>query len=203
MSSLSDPENRLPAPEPAPSSLGAKISWMITAAATLAAVLLAFRINTSNTEAKLLREDAELARMEVRSINQQLEAEHILAARQFADLRAKTVTVPVIFVALAAAQPANGRPAAVIAWQPANQAGAFFSDELPPPAPDEDYRLWIETTAGGTIAAGSIAVSSAHPTKVEFAVAVPVKTASRFILTREQKTGVTQPTGPVVLSGAP
>jgi len=56
---------------------------------TMLAAFLAARIVAFNTQISLLKDDAELARLEAQSLKQQLEAERILNARQLADLANK------------------------------------------------------------------------------------------------------------------
>jgi len=201
---MSSPSSQLPAPEPAPVSLGAKLGWIIAVAATFLAVLLAGRILAYTTQVKVLQSESELARMETQSLHQQLEAERIVTARQIANLKAQTAVEPITFVALTSPQTSESKASATIAWQRSTQAGVFISDQLVPPAADEEYRLWFVDASGQSVSAGTIKVGPEGATRATFQLGQPMPALTRITLTREhQGSEIGQPAGPVVLSGTP
>ena len=202
---MSSPSSQLPAPEPAPVSLGAKLGWIIAVAATFLAVLLAGRILAYTTQVKVLQSESELARMETQSLHQQLEAERIVTARQIANLKAQATTVePITFVALTSQQTSESKASATIAWQRSTQAGALITDQLAPLSADEEYRLWFVDASGQSVSAGTINVGPEGATRATFQLGQPMPALTRITLTREhQGSEIGQPAGPVVLSGTP
>jgi hypothetical protein len=169
----------------------------------LLTVFLAARIVTYNTQAKLLQAETELSRLEVQSLNQQLEAERILASRQIANLKAQPALEPFTFVNLAPPESNLTKPIATIAWKRSTLAGVFISDQLSPPAADEEYRLWIEDASGRSVSAGTIKVGPAGTAQAQFQAGQPVDKVMRITLTRERISSVGQRSGPIVLTGSP
>jgi hypothetical protein len=201
---MSSPSSQLPAPEPAPVSLGAKLGWIIAVAATFLAVLLAGRILAYTTQVKVLQSESELAQLETQSLRQQLEAERIVTARQIANLKAQPSVEPITFVALTSPQTSESKVGATIAWQRSTLAGAFISDQLVPPAADEEYRLWFVDASGHSVDGGAIKVGQEGTTRATFQAGQPMPALTRITLTREHQGSIGgQPTGPVVLSGTP
>jgi hypothetical protein len=199
---MSSPEIRLPAPPPSTSSLLSKLGWSLAVALGLLAALLACRYYALASAVTLLTNDAELNRIEVQSLQQQLEAERIIAARQIADLTQAT-TESLVLVRLATPEPGNTNPCAIIVWQPSSQGGIFFAEQLPTPGLDEVYRLWIETDRRSPINAGEVKVTPTGPTHVVFHATQPLSEPTRFLLTRERVGGEPSSPGPVVMTGKP
>lgn len=196
--------NRLPAPSPCKSCLVSKAGWITALVATLVAAFFFFQSLSHKSEAKLQRNNAELAQIETQSLKQQLFAERILAERQIADLTNNAKSDQIVFARLSAPEAGPTSPTGVIAWLPSRQGGVLFADQLPTPAAEEELRLWIEESTGGSpISAGVIIGGTSRTTKVEFKTEKSVGEASRFTVTRERKGSTTPPAGPVVLSGAP
>ena len=200
---MPSPENHLPAPAPTLSSLLCKIGWIMALVTGLLAALLASRYFALSSTVKLLGTEAELNRIEVQSLQQQLEAERIIAARQIANLSAKPSAEPMLFAHLLSHEPGNTSLSAIVAWQPSNHTGIFFSEQLPPNAPDEEYRLWIEAGNGVALNAGALSIDPNSSAKVEFKTAQAIGQPTRFTVTRERKGNLTSPAGQIVLSGAP
>jgi hypothetical protein len=203
MSSPSPAENRQPAPLPKPSRVSGRIGWLAAIAIGLLAALLVCRNFELTTTVRIMQTEAELAQVEMQSVKQQLAAERILSARQIADLNALPVNEPVTLVSLVAPQSSGANPIATLAWQQSSQTGAFISDQLPPPASDEEYRLWLEDASGRSVGAGTITVGPTGTSRVQIRPEQPANKTVRITLTRERKGTVAQPSGPILLTGSP
>jgi len=200
MSSPASPENHLPAPV----SLGAKLGWIVAIAASFLAMLLAARIGAYTTQVKVLQSEVELAQLETQSLHQQLEAERIVNARQIANLKAQATVEPFTFVTLVSPQVSESKVSAMIVWQRSMLAGVFISDQLPPSASDEEYRLWLEGASGQSVSAGAITVGPEGTTRAMFQASQPIQALTRIVLTREHLGNQhDQPAGAVVLIGTP
>jgi anti-sigma-K factor RskA len=169
----------------------------------LLAALLACRNFELTTTVRIMQNESELAQVDVLSLKQQLDAERILATREIADLKAQPANEPITFVTLVAPQSSGTKLIATIVWQPTSQVGAFISDQLPRAAPDEEYRLWLADASGHSVSAGTITVGPTGTTRVHIKPDQPVRNSVRITLTRERKGTVAQPSGPIVLTGAP
>jgi hypothetical protein len=178
-----------------------KIGWLIAVAAGLFAGFLATRNFALSTTVQLLRTEVELAQVDVQSLKQQLEAERILARREMADLSSKGQIEPLTFVRLSSSEKDTAGFSATIVWRPSAQTGVFFSEQLPLPASDEHYQLWIETSTGITVSAGTLAVGQ-NLAKAEFKAAGLVERPVRFTVTREHQNAPDRPSGPIVLIGS-
>ncbi|MBK9991233.1 MAG: anti-sigma factor [Verrucomicrobia bacterium] len=195
--------NRLPAPPPRPTHWLCKLGWLVTLALGLLTAFLVFRYFTLTSSVKFLTTDAELNRIEVKSLQQQIEAERILTARQIADDTIKGTPEPLVFVRLAPPEASSPRMAAFVAWRAASQTGVFFAEQIPPPAADKEYRLWIETNSQTPISAGEIKVAATGPTQIEFRINDPISPPTRFTITCESKDDTKLSAVVIVLTGAP
>jgi len=167
------------------------------------AVLLACRNFTLSTTVKILSTEVEFTRVDAQSLKQQLEAERILSARQLADLKNAPALDSLWFVRLTPpAEAVLPMARAIIAWQPAAAAGILLAEQLPSPAPDEEYRLWLENASGQRSDLGVIAVSPTDTAPVKFFAAASIDKSARFILTNERKTSATASISSVILSGS-
>ena len=203
MTDQSSSNNGESVPPPVTFNVVSKAGWVIVVIIASVAILLAFRVATFETEVKLLQTDAELSKIEMQSVSHQLEAERIISTRQIADLKTQLALEPFSFVFLKSPQPSATCQSAIIAWLQSTQTGIFIADQLPPPASNEEYRLWIEDVAGGSMSVGAIAIAPTGPTQVKFKAAKAIQNATRIVLTRERLGGAGQRSGPVVLTGTP
>jgi hypothetical protein len=203
MTSPSPLENRQPAPLPQTSRGKGRIGWLVAFAMGLFAALLVCRNFELTTTVRIMQNEAELAQIAEQSLKQQIDAERILATRQIADLTAQSAKEPFTFVNLVAPQSSETKASATIVWQQSTQEGAFITNQLPAPAPDEEYRLWLEDTAGHSVSAGIINGAPSGPTQILFKAEQRLKNATRITLTCEHKGAVTQPSGPILLTGLP
>ena len=152
--------------------------------------------------AALLAQHLFLLRAELQNLRQQLKAEHVIAEYKITALKNETSLEPLTFVFLSSPQAGatGGGPSAIVARHQSKEAGAFVSDQLPPPGPDEEYRLWIENDEHSS-SAGILAIDSPQMTLAQFKVLPPVAYPMRILITRERKGSVGKTPGPLVLSG--
>ena len=195
--------NRLPAPPPRPTHWLCKLGWILTLALGLLATFLTLRYLALTSSVKFLTTDAELSRIEVKSLQQQLEAERIIATRQIADGIAKAAPEPLVLARLSAPESGSPHLSAIVIWRATSQTGVFFAERLSPPAADKEYRLWIETNAHTPISAGDIKVATTGPTQIEFKINDTISPPTRFTVTCENKDDTKLSAVVIVLTGAP
>ena len=175
----------------------------MTLALGLLATFLTLRHQALTSSVKFLTTDAELSRIEVKSLQQQIEAERIIATRQIADGIAKAAPEPLVLVRLTTPESGDTRLSAIVVWRAMSQTGVFFAERLSPPAADKEYRLWIETNAHTPISAGEIKVAPTGPTQVEFRIDDPISQPARFTITCESKDDTKLSAVVIVLTGVP
>ncbi|MDD2763937.1 MAG: anti-sigma factor [Opitutaceae bacterium] len=191
---------------PPPLSPLAWLPWVAAAGFALLAGFLGQAYFSARSEIQVLRVQSALADMEGRSLQQRLEAERILSSRRISDLSARLqgenglaglTVVPLVF-------PSGSTPPAlaVAVWDSRRQEGMLSVSQLPAPAADRDYQLWIvDPQYPDPINAGVFAtIPGADETQFQFKPDRPIKTAARFTVTVERKGGVPRSEGPVVLS---
>jgi hypothetical protein len=204
MSSRPTPEDQRPRQSSSRSRIFGRVGWFVAFAAGLLAAFLDSQNFALRTTLRLKQTEVELASIESQSLKQQLAAERILAARQIADLTHHQMDAGALTLVLLHSPKADTASlAAVIVWQSSTQTGVFSSTPLPVPNPDEEYRLWIEESNGQQVAAGSIRVSPVQSTSADFIAAQHVDHPVKFVVTRERRGDVAQPSDAIVLTGTP
>ena len=213
---MSDDNARIPGPAadgPAgtggrmiPLRLLAWLPWIAAGGFALLAGFLSQAYFAARSEMIALREQGALAAIQSKGLQQLIEAERILSARRLADLRAglpdpgglaRLTLVPLV------SAPGFAAPAlAVAVWNPVRQEGELFAVNLPPPAPDKDYQLWImDPQYPDPVGAGVLPVgTTVGGVRIPFRPDRPVATAARFSVSLERKGGVPRAEGPIVLS---
>ncbi|HUL52274.1 MAG TPA: anti-sigma factor [Opitutaceae bacterium] len=197
-----------PAPDgPAvPHPVLAWLPWIAAGAFALLAGFLAQAHFAARTEMIALREQAALSNIRDRSLQQQLEAERILAARRVADLLAEAqdparlAGLQLVVLVAPADAPASGM--AIAAWDPVGQEGRLAVANLPPPATDKDYQLWIfDPLYADPVNAGVLALPpAAGEARLRFKPDRPVTSATRFAVSLERKGGAPRAEGPTILA---
>jgi len=195
--------NESPTP---PLSPLAWLPWVAAAGFALLAGFLGQAYFSARSEINFLRAQNALAVMEGKSLQQRLEAERILSSRRISDLIARLEgdsglaglkVVPLVF-------PSGSTPPvlAVAVWDSHRQEGVLSVSQLPPPAADRDYQLWIaDPQDPDPVSAGVIAMApGAGETRFLFKPDRPVKTVARLTVTSERKGGSPRAEGPVVLA---
>jgi anti-sigma-K factor RskA len=90
---------------------------------------------------------------------------------------------------------------AVVVWNPMEQEGMLKLAKLAMPASDKDYQLWvIDPQYKDPVSAGLVSMDSATgEAHVMFKTVKPIKTVSKFAISLEQKGGMPEPQGPIVM----
>ena len=213
---MSDDNARIPGPAadgPAgaggrviPLRLLAWLPWIAAGGFALLAGFLSQAYFAARSEMIALREQGALAALESTGLRQRIEAERILSARRLADLRAELPEqgglARLMIVPLVSA-PGFAAPAlAIVVWNPVGQEGEFLATNLPPPAPDKDYQLWImDPQYPDPVGAGILTVGTAvGDVRILFKPDRPVTSAAKFAVSLERKGGVPRAESPMVLS---
>ncbi len=183
------------------------LPWFLAAAFALFAGFMLQAHLSLQSEIVVLREQRALDSIEVKTLRQQIEAEHILSARRLADARgadqeardlARLQVVPL----LPPADVASGF-LAVAVWNPVSQEGELVVAALPAPPPDKSYQLWLfdpEHPAGTSAAVFAVDPAS-NQARVPFKLDRSGLTGASLKISLERKGGAAAPEGPVVLAG--
>jgi anti-sigma-K factor RskA len=176
--------------------------WAAAACFALLAAFFGARYFAARSSATLAVQEAELARLETRSLTQRLEAERILNARQIADLQ-KAGDVANLKIAKLADLLGNTPQAVAIAvWNPLSQEGMLTVEKLPVLQRDQDYQLWvIDPAYQDPVNGGVFTVDEKGVTRFAFRPDQPVTAATTFAITRERKGGVKKTQGPILAAG--
>ncbi|HWZ95393.1 MAG TPA: anti-sigma factor [Opitutaceae bacterium] len=181
------------------------IPWALAACLALTAAWLAQLYFTQKSESIALREQAALALMESQSVQNQLEAEHILASRQLADLQEqiKTNNDPshLEITKLVSLLGHSSQARAIAVWNQATQQGVLTVEKLPALAGDQDYQLWVIDPKYPDPVSGGVFTVDAHTgtARIAFHPGQLIATAAKFAVSCERKGGRPKPEGPIVL----
>ena len=93
------------------------------------------------------------------------------------------------------------QPSGRMFWDPRTGRWTLVAHDLPALAAGRTYQLWIITTAGRKISAGTFAPVGGSAL-VQAAYALPKNELGAIAVTEEPAGGVPQPTGEIVISGA-
>jgi hypothetical protein len=192
---------------PAPSfSPLAWIPWAVAACfALISAWLLAQLYFTQKSDSIALHEEVAIAHLEIQSAQNQLEAAHILASRQLADLQGQIKAysdLSHLEIAKLVSLLGNSSQARAIAvWNPVLQEGVLTVEKLPALAADKDYQLWvIDPKDPDPVSGGVFTVDARTGTaRLIFHPGQPIATAAKFAVSCERKGGRPKPEGPIVL----
>jgi anti-sigma-K factor RskA len=181
------------------------VPWAIAACLALTSAWLTQLYFTQKSESIAQHEEAALAQMERQSMQNQLEAERILASRQLADLQEQIKTNRDLshleiakLVSLLGHSP---QARAIAVWDPALQQGVLTVEKLPALAADQDYQLWvIDPKYPDPVSGGVFTVDARTGTaRIAFHPVQLIATAAKFAVSCERKGGRPKPEGPIVL----
>jgi hypothetical protein len=99
------------------------------------------------------------------------------------------------------ASAATRRPSGRMFWDPRTGRWTLVAHDLPALRTGRTYQLWIITTEGRKISAGTFAPVGGNAL-VQAAYALPGNALGAIAVTEEPAGGVPQPTGEIVISGA-
>lgn len=175
--------------------------------------------------------EADLGRVEVQSLRQQLEAERLLAgrtlgeaqrlqielagvrdalanerseaARQLAALQGRYDLANFKVARLASLLGNSPEATAIAVWNPSTQEGVLTVEKLPALAANQDYQLWvIDPQYPNPVDGGVFTVDDTTGVgRLQFRPRQPVAQAAKFAISRERKGGVPKAEGPIVLVG--
>jgi hypothetical protein len=188
-----------------PSGLLAWLPWIAAAVFAALTGLLVQIYYAKQAELLMLREQSALAGIELRSLQQRIEAERILSARRVADLVSEQHAQPrpgVEVVPLVPRADGTSSSMAVAVWSPGLQDGELVVVRLPLPGPGRSYQLWISDPKNPVPAsAGAFTVDpAATRTRIQFKTDRPVSVDAAFAISVERTGGAKAAEGPIVLS---
>ena len=192
-SRVAEPPSRRVA-ESRPATRDPRLIWALAASVALfvCAALLANAIRGRKAaESRLVAARAE-AQAEIARLSDSLAASAALV---------KSLTGPAVeVVSLAASGPKE--PRGWMFWdQPAGR-WTLVTRDLPTLAPGRTYQLWVITTAGQKVSAGTFQPTNGRAL-VQATYELPRNALGAIAVTEEPAGGVPQPTGAIVISGAP
>jgi len=94
-------------------------------------------------------------------------------------------------------------PVARMFWDRATNRWTMFAHHLPTPPAGRTYQLWLVTTADAKISAGTFTPTPAGDAMMEAEYALEPGALQAIAVTEEPAGGMPQPTGPIVIAGAP
>jgi anti-sigma-K factor RskA len=159
------------------------------------------QVNESRQQLAQLRQDVDSARQKFADATRQAAD----AGRQIALLSQKLKQegdLAQYKIATLASMLGNSPQAlAVVVWNPMEQEGMLKLAKLAMPASDKDYQLWvIDPQYKDPVSAGLVAMDSATgEAHVMFKTVKPIKTVAKFAISLEQKGGMPEPQGPIVM----
>jgi hypothetical protein len=184
-----------------PFSLRRLLPWTIAVACALVAAWFGRLYVASNLEAEQLRLQSAFAELAVKSGDQQLEAERIVARAQLAQLDLANLNI----VTLVTLQKNAADARAVIVWNSAAQEGIFVMEKMPALATNQRWELWIVEAgvAAKPVSAGVLDLRGGEPTRIQFKPTAPVGAVAKFVVSREKNDGAGSHTSPaeVILAG--
>ncbi len=202
MSDETLPSGRARPPCPAIFSL---LPWLVAAGFAAIAAVLGQRQFVRQSETALLREQVAIAAIELKAVRNEIAAEQILARHQLGSVvsRPSDDLAGLKITLLSSRSKSSPQASAVVVWNPAKQEGVLKVEQLPLPATDRDYQLWIiEPQSADPVDGGVFAVeASTGVADVKFTGRQPIATLEAFAISLERKGGVTKPEGPFVLFG--
>jgi Anti-sigma-K factor rskA len=126
----------------------------------------------------------------------------ISAALTSAERQLDLVTNPQVDVVSLTA--GGKRPAsALMFWDRSTNTWSMYARDLPPSSPGHTYELWLITTDGKKIPAGTFAPSLQGNAHVEAKYPLDRAALAAVAVTEEPSGGVESPTGPIVIQGTP
>lgn len=177
------------------------IPWAVAACFALAAAWLGRLHLASRLEAEGLRTQQALAEVALKSADQQLEAERILARAQLAQAELANVKIAL----LTAAQRSMAETRGVVVWNSARQEGVLALEKMPALAADQRLELWIveARTDAKPMSVGVFELGASGGARGSFRPAAPVGPVAKFMLSREKNDGARAHASPatVILAG--
>jgi hypothetical protein len=180
------------------------LPWLAAAGFALLAGFLGQEYFAAKSEIVALGAQNSLANLETRGLQNQLEAERILNAQFLAEFSSgKNGPADLGRFQFLLMQSSNARSgSAMMVWDPDRQEGLLVMSDVPAPAPDREYRLWIvDSRRPAPVAGGLLTIpQAAGEARVSFRLNELVSAAAKVFVSVEPKGGTSGATGPVLLS---
>jgi hypothetical protein len=215
-------------PRPKTFAFSSLLPWAAAACLAATAAVFGQRYLSSQSETELLHEQIATVEVVLKSVQNENDAAQIIARRQVDiliqqaaatarqldaaqdriaalqhDLQAQGDLANFQITTLASASKDFPQAFAVAVWNPAKQEGVLRVEQLPAPAADQDYQLWlVDPQYPNPVDGGVFTVGAQTGTaRVKFTGRQPVAAISAFAVTLERKGGVPKAEGPFVLLG--
>ncbi len=189
-----------------PAGLLGWLPWAAAAGFALLAGFLSEAYFAARTELVGLHEQSAFTAIEVKSLQQRLEAERILSSRLIADLSVEPHEQEALaqcdFIPLHAPAPASPAVLGLVVWNPLRQEGTLFTRNLPAPATNHSYQLWIlDPRYPAALHAGAFTVEAAGgDLRLPFKPERAVQASARFFITVGSDGGGPAAGDPMVLT---
>ena len=167
--------------------------WLLAAAAAILLVVVLW------DDARVRREREEVQGT-VAALQSRVETAEKEAARR--DLRASVLESEDVRILFLGGKDPQPQARAKVFWSERAKRGVLVAANLAPLPPDRQYQLWV-FEKGKPVDAGVFEVDSAGRALFESKDLSAIAAAENFAVTVEPRGGVPQPTGPIVLIGAP
>jgi anti-sigma-K factor RskA len=181
-----------------PVRFGTWLGWAAAACFALGTGYFSAHYIGARGQAGAALERAELAEMQNKGLQQQLEAVDIVHKTQIAALQ-RAADISQLKIAKLVSLASDKKAAVAIAvWNPVRQEGVLRIENLPALAADEDYQLWVIDPQRPNQPVSSVvfAVGEDGAGRHTFRPDEPVSSAAVFAVSREHKGGSTTAKGP-------
>ncbi len=177
-----------------PARVGAPVApWLLAAAAAL--LLLVVLLDDAR-----VRREREEVQGRVAALESRVETAEKDAARR--DLRARVLESEDVRILFLGGKDPQPQARARVFWSEKAKRGVLVAANLASLPPDRQYQLWV-FDKGKPVDAGVFDVDPAGRALFESKDLPAIAAAENFAVTVEPRGGVPQPTGPIVLIGAP
>ena len=181
----------------------ATLGWLLAVGFAGGTAYFSLRFLDQKAEAGRYWEEAELAKLEARSLEHRLEAIQIIDNKRTGDLQKASDVAGVRIARLGLPKSKRRELSAVAVWNPANKEGVLLVERFPATEPTEDYQVWVsDPQKPEPFSAGVFAVGGDGAARVILRVEEPLPAASQFTIRRTRKGGSAKPDGAVVASGS-
>jgi len=140
--------------------------------------------------------------MQTRSASVKLAQEKNQLQTEIAKLESENHFSQLKIATLGALVDTYAKGSVVVLWDEQKQTGVIKVTNMPPPAADRDYQLWVvDSTYPQPVSAGIFRVEASGMVRAEFHPVKPIHKATTFAISIEQKGGVPQHKGPIIMAG--
>ena len=169
-----------------------QLPWWLAAAASVAFAVALYKTVQTGRERDALQTQLITESMRSSALKDSLaQAERTLLAMAGPDVKVVELVAN------------NRRPNARMFWARSTNTWTMFAHNLPAVAQGRTYQLWLITTTGQRISAGTFAPNATGDAVVSAQYPLPADALQMIAVTEEPAGGVPQPTGEVLIAGQP